>query len=157
MLLSPGPDGLLRDRASAQEENQTCFASAPYGLPESGPKYSALFYRPDGIAIEVRCALFEFSEVFDRAKAALRSVNLLVKHSAQAGCIEAKPALLGPDIGREVELCGRMSVNMAVQTGYTKTRVARLAVVGGIELLLRKRCQQELQAIELHGCQNILE
>ena len=59
----------------------------------------AFLDRMDLVAIEVRRALFELREVFNRAQTALRSVDLLVHHASQAHRIQPKSPFLRPMSG----------------------------------------------------------
>ncbi len=56
-------------------------------------------------------------------------MDLLVEQAAQAHCIEAEPALLGTDVGSQMELARRMPVDMAVQAGHTLLRFGALTVI----------------------------
>ena len=85
-----------------------------------------LLHGVDRVAIEVGCPLLELGEVLDRPEAALRAVDLLVEHPAQAGRVEAEPALLGAVVGVEVELAGGVAVDVAVEAGHAEARVALL-------------------------------
>src|SRR5690349_6507108 len=58
------------------------------------------------VAVEVCGTLLELGEVLNGAKAAFRSMNLLIEHAAQAGGVQAKPPLLRPDVRREMKLSG---------------------------------------------------
>ena len=77
-------------------------------------------------------------------------MDLLVEHPAQAGRVEPEPPLLRADVGAEVELAGRVAVDVAVEARHAQLRLRRLAVVGQVELLLRQRRQQQPQPLELH-------
>ena len=72
---------------------------------------------------------------------ALGSVDVLPVQAAQTHRVEADAALLGTDVGRDVKFAARVSVDVTVKTGDTQARLGRLAVVGGVEFLLRKRRQ----------------
>ena len=66
--------------------------------------------RVDGVAIEIGGALLEFSEVFHRAQAALRSMNLLVEDAAQARPCRGENGAPGagyPGRGETALLCAR--------------------------------------------------
>ena len=109
------------------------------------------------VAVKVGGAVLEFGEVLDRAQAALRAVNLLVEEAAQAHRIEPEAPLLRPVVRIEVELAGRVAVDMAVQAGDAEAGLGALAVVGGVEFFLRERRQQQAQAVELHGREEVFE
>ena len=84
-------------------------------------------------------------------------MDLLIEDAAQACRVKPESSFLRPDVGGQVELPGRVPIHMAVEAGDAEARLAGLAVIGGIELLLRKRGQEELQPVELDRCQQILE
>src|SRR5713101_1785472 len=46
---------------------------------------------------------------------------------------------------------------MAVEAGRTDAGQRRLAVIGGVELLLRERCHQQPQPFQLPWCENAVE
>src|SRR5262249_14769091 len=71
--------------------------------------------------------------------------------------VDSEPAFLRANIGSEVELSRRVAVDMAIQARYSEAWCGRLAVVSGIELLLRKWRYQQPQAVQLHRRQNIFE
>src|SRR5262249_25750400 len=102
-------------------------------------------------------ALLEFSEVLHGPQAALRAVNLLIGDATQADGIQTQATLTGAHIRSHMELPGGVAVDVAIQARDTETGILRFAVIGGIELLLRKRSQQEPETIELHGRENAFE
>ncbi len=69
----------------------------------------------DRVTIEVSGTELELGEIFHRTKAALRTMDLLVEHPAQADRIEAKTPFLRPDIGAEMKLPCRMAIHVAVE------------------------------------------
>ena len=84
-------------------------------------------------------------------------MDLLIEEAAQTHGIEAEPTLLGTVVGVQVKLRGGVTVHVAVQAGHAEARLGRLAVIRGIELLLRERRQQHPEPVELHRRQEILE
>src|SRR5262245_56838573 len=64
---------------------------------------------------------------------------------------------LWTDVADKVCPAVRMSVGMAGQRGDATARTFRSAIFGLIELLLRKRRQQQPQSFELLGIQNAVE
>jgi hypothetical protein len=61
------------------------------------------------------------------------------------------PERLGPDVAGQMGSGIGVTVGMAVETGYTATRPFRTSVFGLIELLLRERCEQQPQTLDLLG------
>ena len=52
-------------------------------------------------------------------------------------------------VGRKMRRPIRMTVCVAIEAGHAPTRQLRTAIFGLIELLLRKRCHQKAQPLEL--------
>src|SRR3954465_13928283 len=102
----------------------------------------ALLDSVDLIAIEIGCALFEFGEVLDGAQAALGGVDLLIEHSSETGRIQSEAPFLRSVIRIQVKLAGCVSIHMAIETGNSQTRLTALAIISGIEFLLREWSQQ---------------
>ena len=119
--------------------------------------FDAFLHGVDRVAVEIGRALLELGEILDGAQAALGAVNLLIEHAAQADGIEPEAALLRPDVRIEMELPGRVAVHVAIEAGHAEARLRGLAIVGRIELLLRKRREQQPQAVELHRREDVLE
>ena len=111
----------------------------------------------DRVPVNVGGAEFELCEVLDRAQAALRAVDLLVEEAAQTHRIQPEAPLLGTVVRVEVKLSGRVTVHVAVQTGDAQARLGTLAVISGVELLLREEGEQQAQAVELNRGQQIFE
>src|SRR6185437_5401518 len=80
----------------------------------------------------------KFCEIFDRPQAAFRPVDLLVEHPPETHRIEPQAPLLRPHTGVQMELSGLMAVHMAIETSHTQARVEAFAIIGRVELLLRK-------------------
>ena len=78
------------------------------------------------VAVEIGRALLELGEILDRAQAALRAVNLLVEHAAQADRIQPEPSLLRPDVGTQMELPRRVAVHVAIEAGDAEARLAAI-------------------------------
>ena len=102
----------------------------------------ALARGADVVAVEVGGALLELGEVLDRAQRALRAVDLLVEHAAQAGRVEPEARRLRPHVGRQMEGGVGVEVRVAVEAGDAQARLGDLAVLGLVELLLRERREQ---------------
>src|SRR3954468_6037608 len=107
------------------------------------------------IAIEIGRPLLELRKVLDRPQAALRAVNLLIEYTAQADRIETEAPLLGANVGTQVKLTRGVSVHMTIETGNAERRMLRLAIVGGVEFLLRQGREQQAQTFELHLSQDL--
>src|SRR5688572_20287337 len=97
----------------------------------------------DRITVEVCRTLLELRKILYRTQTALGTMDLLMRYTPQARGIEPEAPLLGPGIGIQVELRGSMPVDVAVQTGDAQAGVRALAVIGGIELLLRQWGEQQ--------------
>ena len=117
----------------------------------------AFLHRVDLIAVEICRPLLELGEVFHRAQAALRAVDLLVEDAAKTDGVQPQPTLLGAVVGVQVELAGCVSIDVTIEAGHAEAGVGALAVVRGVEFFLRKRREQEPQAVELHGGEDIFE
>jgi hypothetical protein len=102
----------------------------------------ALLGGADLVTVEVGRALLELGEVFDRAEAALGAVDLLLENAAQARGVQPNAPLLRPHVGIQMELSRRVAVDVTVEARDAEARVGALAVVGRVELLLRKRRDQ---------------
>src|SRR5688572_12957297 len=46
---------------------------------------------------------------------------------------------------------------MAIQTGHSEAGLSRLAIVGEVELLRRKRCEEQSKTIQLHRSEQMFE
>ncbi len=107
--------------------------------------------------VEVGGALFKFGKVFDRPKAPLGAMDLLIKHAAEAHGINAKTPFLRTIIRIEMKLRRGVAVDVAIQTRNTQTRLRGLTIVGGIELFLGERSEEKLQSVQLNRRQKIFE
>ena len=99
-------------------------AWAMCGITLRGQLLEPLLHRPDRVAVEVGRPLLELGEVLDRPQAPLRAVDLLVEHAAQAVGVEPEPPLLRADVRAEVELAGRVAVDVAVEAGHAHAAAA---------------------------------
>jgi hypothetical protein len=102
------------------------------------------------IAIEIGRALFELGEVLDRAQRSLRPVYLLVEHSPQRGAVQPETRGLWPHVGSQMERGIRMKILVAVEAGHAVALLEHLAIFGLVELLLRKRSEQQAKPLHLH-------
>src|SRR3954468_2407988 len=98
----------------------------------------AFALRADMVAIEVGRALLELREVLNRSQGPLRAMDLLIKHAAQAGGVEPETRGLRANIRGQVEGSIGVEIGMAIEAGHAQALVCALAVLGLIELLLRK-------------------
>src|SRR5690349_12140999 len=65
--------------------------------------------------------------------------------------------LLRSNVPHQVSRGVRVAVRVTVETSYTAARPLRASVFGLVELLLRKRCEQQTQTLKLLGVQNPVE
>src|SRR5688572_22880326 len=56
-----------------------------------------------------------------------------------------------------MELSGRMTVDMAIETGHAQAWMEAFAIIGRVELLLWKRRQQQPESVELDWGEDIFE
>src|ERR1019366_6362905 len=117
----------------------------------------ALFSRDYRIAIEVGRALFELRKIFHGLQGPLGTEQALDIHAAQRRSIQPMPVFLRPDVTYQVRRAVGMSVGVAIETGHPAAWSLGTAVAGLIELLLRKRRQQEPQSFDLLRVQNAVE
>ena len=94
------------------------------------------------------------STLFERP---LRAEQPLDVHAAQRGRVQAVAELLRPDVAHQVRRGVRVPVDVAVEAGHALARLQRAPVVGGVELLLRERRQQQPQALQLLRVQDAVE
>src|ERR1039458_5406154 len=95
------------------------------------------------VAIKVGGSLFELRKVFNRLQGPLRTEEALNVHAAQDRCLNTMTVLLGTDVAHQVEGAIRAAIRMAVQARNPAARLLRAPVDRLIELLLRKRSQQQ--------------
>src|SRR5689334_19869180 len=95
------------------------------------------------VSVEIGRSLLKFGEVLDGTQAALGTMNLLIEDTAEAGGVQPEPALLRSHVGVQMELTSRVAVDMAVQAGDAEARIFTLPIVGGVELFLRKRRDEQ--------------
>ena len=111
-----------------------------------------------GIAVEVGGPLLELGEVLDGLQRPLRAEQPLDVHAAQRGRVDAVAVLVGADVADGVRGGVGVAVGVAVEAGHARgCGLQAAAVVGGVELLLRKRRDQQPQAFELLGIEDVLE
>jgi len=117
----------------------------------------ALLRSDHDVAVEIGRTLLELGEILDRLQGTLRAEQPLKVHAAERHRLEAVTEPLRAGVGGEV--CGAVlvPVRMAVEAGRTDAGQRRLAVVGGVELLLRERRHQQPQPFQLPGRENAVE
>ena len=92
-----------------------------------------------GIAVEVGRALLELGEIFHRLERPLRTEQSLDVHAAQRRRIDAVAELLRTDVADQMRGAVGVAVRVAVEAGHAAAGLVRAAIVGLVELLLRKR------------------
>ena len=117
----------------------------------------ALLHRDHRIAIEISCALLKLREIFHRLQRTLGTEEPLDVHSAQRRCLDTMPEFLRPRVARQMRRSIGVPVGVAVQAAHAAMRSLRAAIIGGVELLLRKRSHQQTQTFELFGIQDTVE
>jgi hypothetical protein len=117
----------------------------------------ALPLRLLGVAVEIRGALLELGEVLDGLHRALGAEEALDVHAAQRGRADAMAVLVRSNVSDGVSRCVRMAVGMTIETGDAEGRFQAPPFIRGVELLLRKRCDQQAQPFELLRIENVLE
>ena len=95
------------------------------------------------IAVEVGRPLLELGEVLDALQRPLRAEQPLDVHAAQRRRVEAMAELLRANVADQVRGGVRVAVDVAVEAGHAGARLQRPAVLGGVELLLRERRDQQ--------------
>jgi len=83
----------------------------------------ALFHGADRIAIKIGRSLFELGEVFDRAEAPLGAMDLLVKDSAETNRIQSESPFLRANVRAQVELSGRVPIDVAIEASDANGRL----------------------------------
>ncbi len=113
----------------------------------------------DRIAVEVSCALFKLSKVFDRFQRALRSEETLNVDATQARCFDAAAILLRANVADEVERAIGVAVDVAVEAGDALHAIwsIRFSISRRVELLLRKLGDEQTQSVELLWIENAIE
>src|SRR3954447_2093337 len=81
-------------------------------------------------------------------------MDLLIEHAAQAGGVEPETCGLRTNVRGQVKGRIGVEIGMAVEAGHAKALVCALAVLGLIELLLRKGREQKAKALDLDRSEN---
>ena len=71
----------------------------------------------DVVTIEVCGALFKLGEILDGTQGPLRTVNLLVEHTAEAGGVKPEALRLGTNIGCQVKRSVGVKIGVTIQAG----------------------------------------
>ena len=108
-------------------------------------------------AVEIGGPLLELGEVFHGLHRPLRAEQPLDVDAAQRGRVDAMPMLVGADVADGVRGGVRVAVGVAVEAGHALVGLQAAAVFGGVELLLGKRRDQQPQAFELLGIEDVFE
>src|ERR1035437_515435 len=117
-------------------------------------RIQAFLCRNHLVAVEVGGSLLELSKVFNRLQGPLGTEEALNVHAAQGRSLNAMTEFLRPDIAYQVEGAIGAAIRMVVQARNPAARLLRAAVDRLIELLLRKRSQQQPQTFKLLRVQN---
>src|ERR1700720_2588381 len=67
------------------------------------------------------------------------------------------PKFLRPDVTDQVECAIGAAVRVTIQASHTTAWLVGTAIVGLIELLLRERCKQQPQSLDLLGIEDAVE
>ncbi len=127
----------------------------------AGPvqRVDALGRRRQDVAVEVGGPLLELGEVLDALEGALRAEQPLDVDAAQAGRVDAAAVALRADVADQVRRGRRVAVDVAVEAGHAAHAIGlfRLAVVTGVELLLRELRNQQAHAFQVLGIKDAVK
>src|SRR5450755_2342297 len=98
----------------------------------------ALLRRDHIFTVEIGAPLLEFGEILNRFERALRAKQPLNEHASQSGGGDAMAGLRRTSIGRKMRRPVGMTVRVAIQAAHAPARLLRAAILGLVELLLRK-------------------
>ena len=101
------------------------------------------------VAVKVRGPLLELGEILDRLESPLRTEQPLDVHAAERRRVDPMAKFLRPDVADQMRRGVRVAVHVAVEADHAAARRERAAIVGLVELLLRKRRHQQPQAFDL--------
>ena len=90
------------------------------------------------VAVEVGGTLLELGEVLDGLQRPLRAEQPLDVHPAQRRRVDAVAERLRAHVAGQVGSGICVAVRMAVEAGHAAARMLATAIVGEVELLLRK-------------------
>src|SRR5215469_4572827 len=113
-----------------------------------------LFCRLHDVAVEIGRALLEFGEVFDRLQGPLRPEKPLHVQAAKRDRLDAVAEPLGACVRSLVRRAVLVPIGMTIEASRALAGQLRAAVLGRIELLLRKGGQQQPQSFQLPWRQN---
>ena len=152
--IEPAEDVQLRRRREVEEVLELAHEMH---LAAALERVDALARGAGMVAVEVGGALLELREVLDALERALRSEQTLHADAAQRRRVDAVAELVGPDVADGVRGGVGVAVGVAVEAGDALMRLQAAPVLGQVELLLRKRRDQQPQALELLRIENVLE
>ena len=111
----------------------------------------------DGVTVEVRRALLELREILDALHRPLRAEQPLDVHAPERRRVDAVAMLVRTDVADRVRGRVRVPVGVTVEAGHALVGGEGATVLGGVELRLGKRRDEEPQALELLGVEHVLE
>ena len=152
--IEPSEDVQLR---RGREVEQVLELAHEVHLAAALERVHALPRRARVVAVEVGGALLELGEVLDALQRALRSEQALDADAAQRRRVDAVPVLVGPDVADGVRGRVGVAVGMAVEARHALGRLHAPPILGQVELLLRKRREEQPQAFELFRVEDVLE
>jgi hypothetical protein len=88
---------------------------------------------------------------------ARRAEQALDVHTAQRRNVQAMPELLGADVPDEMRCGVRVPVGVAIEAGDASAGKLRAAVLGLVELLLGKRCDEQAEPFQLLRIEDAVE
>src|ERR1700675_2526841 len=109
------------------------------------------------VAVEIGSSLLELGEILHRLECALRSEQALNLHPAQRRGGDAMTGLLWAGVGRKVRRLVGVAIRMTIEASCAAARQLGATVLGLVELLLRERCHQKTQALELFRGDDAIE
>ncbi len=103
--------------------------------------------------------MLELGEVLDALHGPLRAEDALHIDAAEADGVDAAAMGLGPDVAHQVSGRRGMAVDVAIEARHPLHAggLLGLAVMGGVELLLRKLRHQEPHPFQILGVEDALE
>ena len=81
----------------------------------------------------------------------------LIEQAAEADGVQSNAPLLGPDVGSDVELAAGVAIRMTIQARHAQAGLNSPSIAGRVAILLEGMASPKPQAIELYGCQEVLE
>src|SRR5258708_14035458 len=109
----------------------------------------ALLRRDHVVTVKISAPLLKFGEILDGFERALRAKQPLNEHASQSGGGDAMAGFRRTSIGCKMRRSVGMTIRVAIEAVHALARLRRAAILGLVELLLRKRRHQKTQALEL--------